>query len=342
MNRSAAHITDRMYLRLGGGDSIAADALRSRVNGALLRLVMLTYIPLFAAVGLLYLHRPAALDLDGHSDQRTAVEAYAARYVDTYLKDPSNPAAIKQFYAGDIPASAIPPGGHALRASSALPGGVSEGFQTWSVVVDAEIPKAANSVSMLPVVFQVYLTIDHRNDRNLFRALALPMARPDRPAGEPVELATQTLIAQGMPVFNTVYGFLNALLIGQGDLAPFVAAGSTLRAASPPRFTAMQIERVQTNSDLATAQDVPPKAHGVEVTVRAVMQTPSGVLLPMDFPLLMSVAAGHWQVDRINDNPSIIPPTNNGGLLPTETQTPQTPTTGPLYSATHSSEGSYS
>ena len=42
-------------------------------------------------------------------------------------------------------------------------------------------------------------------------------------------------------------------------------------------------------------------ADGVEVTVRATMQTASGVLMPMDFPLVMSVAGGHWQDDRNND-----------------------------------------
>jgi len=321
--------SDAAFLRLAGGDPIRADALRARCHNTLLRLVIATYIPVLLAVLLLYVHRPAVVDAVAQSDQRTAVEAYATRYVDTYLKDPSDTAAIKAFYDGDVPATALPPGGRALRASSALPGSMVEGFQTWSVVVDAEIPKAANSVSMVPVVLQVYVSIDpsHR-----FRAVALPAARPDRTPGESVQLATQTLIAQGRPVFNTVSGFLSALLLGQGDLAPFVSASASLRAASPPRFVAMEIERMQTNSELATAQDVPPKADRVEVTVRAVMQTASGVLLPMDFPLLMSVAAGHWQVDQINDSPTVIPPNDVGLVAPTEA-VPTTATTGPVYTA---------
>lgn len=321
--------SDAAFLRLAGGDPIRADALRARCHNALLRLVIATYIPVLLAVLLLYVHRPAVVDAVAQSDQRTAVEAYGTRYVDTYLKDPSDAAAIKAFYDGDVPATALPPGGRALRASSALPGSVIEGFQTWSVVVDAEIPKAANSVSMVPVVLQVYVSIDpsHR-----FRAVALPAARPDRTPGESVQLATQTLIAQGRPVFNTVSGFLSALLLGQGDLAPFVSASASLRAATPPRFVAMEIERMQTNSELATAQDVPPKADRVEVTVRAVMQTASGVLLPMDFPLLMSVAAGHWQVDQINDSPTVIPPNDAGLVAPTEA-VPTTATTAPVYTA---------
>ena len=128
------------------------------------------------------------------------------------------------------------------------------------------------------------------------------------------------------------------MLTGQGDLAPYVAAGSGLTAAQPPRFTTMAIERVQTNSDLANAQDVPPKADGIEVTVRAVMQTASGVLMPMDFPLVMSVAGGHWQVDRINDAPSIIAPTDSGPSQPSTTPHHHD-TTPPMY-APNTPEGS--
>ena len=294
-----------------------------------------SYIPLIAAVALLAVNRPAAVNEAAERDQLSAIEAYATHYVDTYLKDPSNSAAIKQFYDGEVPASALPAGGRALRASSALPGVIVDGFQTYSVVVDAEIPKAANSASMVFVRLQVDISADRKN---LFRAFTLPHARPDRPSGAPVELATQTLVSEDRPVFKTVSGFLSAMLTGQGDLAPYIAVGSGLTAAQPPRFTTMAIERVQTNSDLANAQDVPPKAEGIEVTVRAVMQTSSGVLMPMDFPLLMSVAGGHWQVDRINDAPSIVAPNDSGS-----TQAPTTPTTTtttpPMY-APNTPEGS--
>ena len=129
------------------------------------------------------------------------------------------------------------------------------------------------------------------------------------------------------------------MLTGQGDIAPYIAAGSGLTAAQPPRFTTMAIERIQTNSDLASAQDVPPKADGVEVTVRAVMQTASGVLMPMDFPLVMSVAGGHWQVDRINDAPSIVAPNDPGPWQSPTNASSTTATTPPMY-APNTPEGS--
>ena len=335
LSRPLQRFLNSIFLRVSGGDTIRADELRMRATGSFLAFIMISYLPLIATVALLVMNRPQPVNEAAERDQLSAIEAYATRYVDTYLKDPSNSAAIKQFYDGDIPASALPAGGRALRASSALPGVFLDGFQTYSVLVDAEIPKAANSASMVFIRLQVDISADRKN---LFRAFTLPHARPDRPSGAPVELATQTLVSEDRPVFKTVSGFLSAMLTGQGDLAPYVAARSGLTAAQPPRFTTMAIERVQTSSDLANAQDVPPKADGIEVTVRAVMQTASGVLMPMDFPLVMSVAGGHWQVDRINDSPSIIAPTDSGPSQPSTTRTTTT-TTPPMY-APSTPEGS--
>ena len=91
----------------------------------------------------------------------------------------------------------------------------------------------------------------------------------------------------------------------------------------------MRIDKMVTSSDLAIAQDVPPKADRIEVTVRATMQTASGVQLPMDYPLIMSVASGRWQVDAINDSPSFEPPNESAltpsTLLPTTTTSPAYP-----------------
>lgn len=322
---------DSVFLRISGGDTIRADELRTRATGSFLIFIMVTYLPLTAAVVMLAINRPQPVDEIAERDQMSAVEAFATHYVDTYLKDPSNSAAIKQFYDGEVHASALPAGGRALRASSALPGVFLDGFQTYSVVVDAEIPKAANSASMVFIRLQVDVSAD---PNNRFKAFTLPHARPDRPAGVPVELATTTLVAEDRPVFKAVYGFLSAMLTGQGDLAPYVSVASGLTAAQPPRFITMAIERVQTNSDLANAQDVPPKADGVEVTVRAVMQTASGVLMPMDFPLVMSVAGGHWQVDRINDAPSIVARNDAGSPQQVTTSPSTTTTTPPMFSTT--------
>jgi hypothetical protein len=335
LSRPLQRFLDSIFLRASGGDAIRADELRMRATGSFLAFIMISYIPLIAAVVVLAMNRPATVNEAAERDQISAIEAYATHYVDAYLKDPSNSAAIKQFYDGDVPASALPAGGRALRASSALPGVFLDGFQTYSVLVDAEIPKAANSASMVFVRLQVDISADRKN---LFRAFTLPHARPDRPSGAPVELATQTLVSEDRPVYKTVSGFLSAMLTGQGDLSPYVAVGSGLTAPQPPRFTTMAIERVQTNSNLANAQDVPPKADAIEITVRAVMQTASGVLMPMDFPLLMSVAGGHWQVDRINDAPSVVAPNDLGSTQPSTTPTTTT-TTPPMY-APNTSEGS--
>lgn len=330
--------SDRFFLWISGNDPIRADETRTRFSASFLAFMMLTYVPLVVAVLLLVANRPQPVNEDEARDQITAIEDYAMRYVNTYLKDPSNASAIKQFYNGDIPASPLPPGGHALWAGSALPGTFTDGYRTYSVIVTAEVPKAANSTSMVPMRLQTYISAD---PQNRFRAVSLPFTRPDRPSGKQVTLATTISVADDRPVYATVSGFLSAMLTGVGDVTPYVAAGSSLTAANPPRFTTLSIERVQTNSELATAQSVPPKASGVEVNVRAIVQTANGVLMPMDFPLSMSVAAGHWQVDRINDSPSITVPSgsDSDSSTTTPTRTTTSTTTAPRPTATSAPEG---
>lgn len=331
-------LSDWLFLRISGGDHIRADELRARFTASFLAFMMFTYVPLVLGVLILVAHRPQAVNEDLARDQITAIEDYAMRYVNTYLKDPSNASAIKQFYNGDVPASPLPPGGHALWAGSALPGTLTDGYRTYSVIVTAEVPKAANSTSMVPMRLQTYISADLQNR---FRAVNLPFARPDRPAGKPVTLATTISVADDRPVYATVSGFLSAMLTGVGEVTPYIAAGSSLTASNPPRFTTLSIERVQTNSELATAQSVPPKASNVEVNVRAIVQTASGVLMPMDFPLLMSVAAGHWQVDQINDSPSITVPSgsDSDSSTTTPTRTTTSTTTAPRTTTTSTPEG---
>jgi hypothetical protein len=333
LTRTLGRLADDIFLKVSGGDSIRADELRSRATGLFLTFVMISYVPLVGVVILLVMNRPTPVDEIATADQLDAVKAYAVQYVDVYLKDPSNSDAIKQFYDGDIPTSALPPGGRALRAASCLPGVFADGYQTYSVLVDAEVPKAAHAAAMVAMKLQVDISAD---TDNRFRAFTLPHARPARQPGRSVELATQMTVSPDRPVFMTVKGFLGALLTRQGDLAPFVAAGSTLTPEPAGLYATLSVERVQANSEVGAAQDVPQRADDLEVTARAIVQTASGVSMPMDFPLVMSVAGGHWQVDRINDAPGILaPPTSDSA----PTGAPST-TSSPTTAAPHTHPGS--
>ncbi|MBO0882426.1 MAG: hypothetical protein J2P17_19260, partial [Mycobacterium sp.] len=329
LTHSLQRLLHSIFLKFSGGDSIRADALRARFIGVLMSIILVTYIPLLLVVVYLFFHRQTPANTAAQQDQETAVKAYAVRYLNAYLSNPSNSDAIKQFYDGNIPqadaGSSLTPGGHATSVSSALPGRFTGGIQTWSVVVDCQLPKAAHSAATVYMPLQVDISID---SHGLFRSFTLPHPRPERPSGEAVQLATETSVAEGLPVYNTVRGFLNAMLIGHTDIAPYVAAGSTLKAAQHSSFAALHIERMTANSDLAAGQDVPPKADGVEITVDASVVSGSGVPMPMQFPLAVSVAAGHWQVDRINDSPSITVPDHGSSITPTTTAS-STPSTSP-------------
>ncbi|WGI35983.1 hypothetical protein QDT91_28675 (plasmid) [Mycolicibacterium aubagnense] len=321
---------ESLLLRFSGNDPIRADDLRSRIIRIFVTLIAVTYVPLLAVVALMFVSTSGASDTADQVDEKTAVSDYAFRFVDAYLRNPSSSASLREFYDGDITATALPAGGRALNIARALPGLNNDGFRTWTVTIDAEFPKEARATNMVHIPLQVDIAVDRLNR---FRAFTLPHLHRDRPPGQPVEIATQAAVSEDRPVYKTVKGFLNSYLVGQGpcrcqpgDTTPFIASGSTLKAPQNPDFVDMTVERVHANSDLAVAQDVPPKADGVEVTARVTVKTKSGVQLPMDFPLVMSVASGHWQVDQINDTPGFVPPSDSSTETTSE-PTPTTPTT---------------
>ncbi|MEY8019129.1 hypothetical protein [Mycobacterium servetii] len=318
LTHSLQRLIDSVLLKFSGDDAIRADAMRSRILAVLMSLIVVTYIPLMLVVIYLFTHHSGQSSAAQNDDQETAVKAYAVRYLNAYLNNPANSDAIKHFYNGEVPqrnaGSALPPGGHATGVSSALPGMFTGEVQTWSVVVDCELPKEAHSASMVYVPLQVDIAVDKRG---LFRAFTLPHTRSERPDGSAIELATETAVVPGSDVYNTVRGFLNALLIGHSDITPFIAAGSPMRAAEHSEFASVAIERITANSDLAVAQVVPPKADGIEVTASVSVLSGNGASMPMQYPLLMSVAGGHWQVDRINDAPKITIPDQGSTPAPT-------------------------
>lgn len=105
LNHPIRRLLDSAFLRISGGDAIRADELRARCTSSFLSFIMASYVPLLLAVALLVVNRPQPVNEDIARDQIIAVEDFAMRYVNTYLKDPSNASAIKQFYDGEIPAS---------------------------------------------------------------------------------------------------------------------------------------------------------------------------------------------------------------------------------------------
>ena len=53
LSRPLQRFLDSVFLRVSGGDTIRADELRMRATGSFLAFIMISYIPLIAAVALL-------------------------------------------------------------------------------------------------------------------------------------------------------------------------------------------------------------------------------------------------------------------------------------------------
>lgn len=331
LTRWVGGLADTLFLRISGGDSIRADELRARSTRKLLTFVLLAFVPLVLTVGWLATKALKPTDFQAERDVERTVGGYAFDCIDRYLKDPSDSASVKSCFSSQMPPTPLPIGGRALTVSSVTPARSVGGFQTWSVIVDAEIPEAAGSSTNVTIRLGADVSVD---TNGLMRMVMLPRPRPERAEGQPVEVATDTEVTEDRPLYNTAKGFISALFVGQGDCrcepgdpTPWAAASGNFKPAAKPLFATMAITAMSANSEDAVGQNVPPKASGVEVTVRTVMETPSGVHLPMDFPLVMSVVGGRWQVDAINDSPAITPPDSTFSSVTTAPST--TATTSP-------------
>ena len=329
LTRLISGATDWTFNKLAKGDPIRADMLRSKWMGiGIIFAIIATPLNTVAvACGALSDDTPAVNQTD-ISDQQEAATGFAMRCVNAWLnRQPGAIDAFGQCYAGSLPATALPLGGHAVAASSALPGKPKGKTRTWSVVIDGTVP-SSNGEPEIDMSLQVVVSID---ENNLFRAMMLPTWLPARQPGTPTPLSTIYTVAPGAPLYTTVNGFMSALLTGQGDIDPYIAAESKskLRAINPAPVLSMSIERIKASQEEAVAQSVPTAATDVEVTVTVIGQTATGIQIPMDYPLVMSVAAGRWQVDRINDRPDI------GDISETQsTPTTTAPTTSPTTTAT--------
>ena len=79
LSRPLQRFLDSIFLRVSGGDTIRADELRMRATGSFLAFIMISYLPLIAAVALLVMNRPQPVNEAAERDQLSAIEAYATR-----------------------------------------------------------------------------------------------------------------------------------------------------------------------------------------------------------------------------------------------------------------------
>lgn len=125
--------------------------------------------------------------------------------------------------------------------------------------------------------------------------------------------------------------FLNALLVGNGDVSRLTTPGSDITAIEPAAFTSVTVSKVQATQPEA---DAPTAGDANEILVTAVGKTDSGEGVPLQYSMSILSRDGRWEVKSLSQPPALEAP-EESTASPTEPPTPQPGATDP----TQTSEG---
>jgi hypothetical protein len=133
-----------------------------------------------------------------------------------------------------------------------------------------------------------------------FIALATPAVVPAPAAADPEwEVSGQPERPDADdPLADTIGKFLNALLAGTGDPAPYLSPGTEVSQADPAPFADVTIV------DMAT-KDLEPKGT-LWVMVRVQATTADGVVLPLSYDLEVVDRGDRWEIQSFSGVPTYI------------------------------------
>lgn len=192
-----------------------------------------------------------------------------------------------------------------------------DGTEFINVVVAANVKELevsesddASSTSWPRRYFQVVVAMAEDS----LRVVGLPAQVSAPVVGDPVQLVYTQIVASSDSVAGTVSAFLGAYLAGSGDLARYVAPGTSLTPITPAPYVLVDVQEVRA--------DVAPAASPVDGDTLKVLATVS-LLSPLDqqitstYTLTLTARASRWEISAIDLAPQAIP--KKGSPTPTPT-----------------------
>jgi hypothetical protein len=297
--------TTNLYERMAKGDPLREIELRATGARWGQRAIAVCAVTAFVYVAFhVVFTRPAPpIDQFAVTDEQTAVEEFACRFVATFLElTPATKDLLTPFWDGDINPPAVPMTVRSTQPFSILPAQSLPHVRVWSVIVDTAVANQVDSTQSTHLMVQAAIAV---NSDYTMRAVSRPAVRPAREPGVAPQISVTVQAGADTPVFATVSGFLSALLVGQGSLDRYVAAGSTLTPITPPPMINVAVDKLVVPDPSVAADTVPTHPMTARVVATATVDTAAGNRLELDYPLVLSVSAGRWQVDRIDDAPPV-------------------------------------
>lgn len=116
-----------------------------------------------------------------------------------------------------------------------------------------------------------------------------------------------TNVSTSGPIGETAQQFLNAYLVGDGELARYTSPGAGIAPVTPPSATKVSltsIDAMPTKDDVQDSENVPPTGTTVRILVHASVTGSGDAEVPMDYPLTLRSRAGRWEVASIDPAPA--------------------------------------
>lgn len=240
------------------------------------------------------------------SEHQQAVGEFAQRLVVDWLQTPRGEERRLDAYGLPSVSSRQPTAPQqAMNPAVTSSSEVEPGF--WSVtvgvtVIDPVVPDddaAAGEQREEPVdsgqrrYFQV--AVEYSNGQ--LAAQALPAPVPSPPVVASSRPGYRDRATSGDPVFETVDGFLSALLAGAGDIDRYLAPGTVIDPVSPAPFA--QVELTEVRVDDTRGTDNPADGDQLHALATATGHLAADQQLTVQYPLTMVARAGRWEITEI-------------------------------------------
>jgi hypothetical protein len=244
---------------------------------------------------------PRSTDTRG---EQAAVEEFAARFVTTWLVANADNAEDLLDGLVEIPDSAeFPLTG--LQASDPTVAGVAQ-FEggIWSVTIAVTTSDPTTSEPGVRRFFRVPVVYD----AGRLAALALPAPTAAPTMADPPELGYPGDLSTGHPAWQTVAGFMTALLAGKGDITRYLTPGTHVAPVVPVPFGAIRINQIAVAVDVGEEPaHVPSDGQRLPmlVTVSGLASTTASSGLTAQYALVLTGRDGRWEVTEVESSPHV-------------------------------------
>lgn len=232
-----------------------------------------------------------------------AAGEFTERYVETWLEtDADSTGRLDDFV--ELSEEARWADDPAADAQAAEVAGATRDGDFWSITVGVDVRPTGDDAT-----YRRYYQVAVDYQDGALVALTLPAPVPAPSTGEPPALDYTNDASLDTPLGSTIGSFLSAFLTGSGDLSRYVTPGAAIRAVSPPPYSQVKVDAVQSELDMTALPDRPADGTQAHVLVTASAETASGGSVPVTYALTVQTRDGRWEIAAIDTTPQVEPAT---------------------------------